>query len=177
MIVTRYRALVVSVVVCANILVNAYGNPEPQRELNGYEIAGPYILAHETATLEDILVMRASARDFLWRHWRGHRRGVLTTVSFTTEGLPIRTTDFVEPDEHGKWKIVSETQRSVLGTKTNSPDSAKQVETSTAYSVERVEPLPDGTASDKPIPDNKSRDPMSYRLVLKDRAGKIVDEL
>jgi hypothetical protein len=120
--------------------------------------------------------MQASARDFLWRHWLEHRLGQLVTVKFTPEGLPTRTTLYVEPDSAHRWRIVLEYRTALPGIKPDSNEHFEELTTKIASSIERAEVRPDGTASEKAIRPDDIRDAMSYRLILKDKDGKIVGE-
>lgn len=148
------------------------------RDLRLYERAGPYVLAAKANPItEDSFLIAASIRDFLWRHWRGHRLGTLLVTTFSIEGLPTRTTYFVEPDKSGVWRVLSETSYTLLSTEPGTTKHSEQLETSVAYSVERMEALPDGTTSNKAIAVTEIRDPLSYHLVLKDQQGNVIAQL
>jgi len=148
-----------------------------ERKLTDYDRAGPYVLSEAERITEDAALIEASIRDFLWRHWTQHRLGFMIVVRSGTEGLPSRETYFVEPDERGKWRIVSETKTTLLGTKPGSTEHFEDFRSSAAYLVERVEARPDRMASDRIIPSNGARDAISYRLILKDRAAKVIEQL
>jgi hypothetical protein len=151
-------------------------DPDKPRDLRMYERAGPYVFSTKANANEDGFLMAASVRDFLWRHWHDHRRGLLLTITFTIEGLPNRTSYFVEPDGYGKWQIATESKTALMGADPTSIDHPAQTESSTAYFVERMDNGLAGTGP-KAIPANEMRDAMSFRLILKNREGKVTEEI
>ena len=87
------------------------------RDLARYETRGPFILHERVITADDRALIDAQMRDFLWSCWHQHRRCRLITLAFSMEGLPTRTTYFIEPDEKGIWRVVIETSATVPGVK------------------------------------------------------------
>src|SRR2546430_15438346 len=159
---------------CTCTMDSASDRQDRERNFKMYERAGPYVLGRETPLVKEIPLMQASARDFLWRHWRERRLGFLTLISFSMEGLPTRLTYFVEPDKDGRWTIFIQTKTTLLGTRPGSTEHFQNEGTSVAYSIERFQLLPDGAPSDKRVDANEISNAESYRLVLKDRKGTVI---
>jgi hypothetical protein len=145
----------------------------PERAMDRYERAGPYVLDARVRMTPDANLIEASIRDFVWRHWQYHRLGFLTVVTVSIEGLPNRSVYFIEPDWQGRWSISLQSTEKLLA-RPGSDEQPEEVETSVIYSVQRVEPSPDGVPSRKVIAGKEQRDAASYRLVLKDKQGKII---
>ena len=93
--------------------------PTPTRDLSRYATLGPYLMQDSASALtpEDRALIASQIRRFLVDCWQQHRRGRLITVTFTLEGLPVRSTYFVEPDSGGAWRIVVDTAAAVPGIK------------------------------------------------------------
>lgn len=133
-----------------------------ERGLRHYEWAGPYVLEHVRGVMEEIPHMQASARDFLWRHWREHRRGFLIVISSSTEGLPTAMKYFVEPDKDGRWIISVEGRSEQMLMRPHSTARSYSEDDWTARSVERKRAMPDGTISDKILGVDETADPQTY---------------
>jgi len=157
-------------------IVGAFALASPEtdtqgRDLARYETAGPYLLPDRIEITEDGPLIRASIRDFLWRHWNEHRLGVVTVVSFTTEGLPSRTKYFIEPSGNGKWHVMRETLQILPGIDPQTKEHFQERSTSEISSFERIESGPGSNF--KAIPKGKSREGTSYYLRFKDANGKV----
>ena len=75
-----------------------------KRDLSKYDIIGPYrLVAFASGPKTD--QPEGEIRDFLWTHWREHRRGTVTATRQYVDGM-IRATYFVEPDSKGRWLII-----------------------------------------------------------------------
>jgi hypothetical protein len=84
--------------------VSAHEHP---RDTSQYDVIGPYQMTAfggepETIRLDGLI------REFLWTHWRRHRRGTVVATRQYVEGF-VRTAYFVEPDQRGPWLIVEYT--------------------------------------------------------------------
>lgn len=165
-----------SIATCGGTTHSSYAAAGERRLIN-YDRAGPYILSDKIMFSEDGALIVASIRDFLWRHWQEHRPGFVTTVTFSLEGLPTRTTYFVEQNNKGKWIISADSRVTLPAVKAGSNEHFEKTETSVAYSVERIEPSLQGAASDKRIQSKENLDPTYYRILLRDREGKELERL
>ena len=83
--------------------------PGSSRDFDRYETRGPYVLHERVITWEDRALLDAQIRQFLWDCWQRHRLARLITIAFSMEGMPTRTTYFIEPDERRQWRVVVET--------------------------------------------------------------------
>ena len=125
---------------------------EQPRDLSHYDVAGPYEISYgqPTAGYEHL---EGQLREFLWTHWRNHRRGTAVATHQFVEGF-VRTSYFVEPDKQGRWQIVEYT---------NYPYSHQRGSTFSCTEFERVEPdrlhLPLVA-----VPNTESRRPEMYLL-------------
>lgn len=77
---------------------------EPPRDISQYEVIGPYKMTAFGGEPETIR-LGGLIREFLWTHWRQHRRGTVVATHQYVEGF-VRTVYFVEPDQRGHWLIV-----------------------------------------------------------------------
>jgi len=78
-----------------------------KRDVTKYDHIGPYKVvgfASTPKTDQD----EGEVRDFLWNHWREHRRGTVTITHQYVEGF-VRATYFIEPDRQGRWSVVQYT--------------------------------------------------------------------
>jgi len=74
------------------------------RDLSQYEVLGPYHIQGIASRPEDYQV-EGRVREFLWAHWRHHKRGTVVATTQYVEGF-VRASYFVEPDKRGRWLIV-----------------------------------------------------------------------
>jgi hypothetical protein len=126
------------------------------------DTAGPYVL-----TMQDTDRSRkiAEIRSYLWQHWYGHRRGVLTEKSYSKEGLPTDTRFTIEQDQNGKWILRVASQRPPTPGSTPEHDHNEYV----VYSIKRINRSPD---LESDVPDEDVRSGETYRLVFCDESGK-----
>jgi hypothetical protein len=95
-------------------LVLAATAEEPCKYLNsrnalaGYETGGPYKLEHFTLTKG-----RTDLRDFLWRHWHNHIKGVAEARVGTVDAGTVTILYVIQPDAKGAWGIDVELGRPV----------------------------------------------------------------
>ena len=87
-------------------LIVAVSAEEPCRYLNsrnalaGYETGGPYKLEHFTLTKG-----RTDLRDFLWKHWHNHIKGVALAKVGTVDAGTVTVLYVIQPDAEGVWGI------------------------------------------------------------------------
>src|SRR5947209_8018359 len=93
-------------------------SPTPTRDLATYETLGPLLMPESPTALssDDRALLKTQMRRFLLDSWQ-HRRAQLIVVTFTMEGLPVRSAYFVEPDSAGTWCVVVDTVAAVAGIK------------------------------------------------------------
>jgi hypothetical protein len=93
-------------------------SPNPTRDLAAYQTLGPFLMPESPNALsfEDRALLKTQMRRFLLDSWQ-HRRAQLIVVTFTMEGLPVRSAYFIEPDSAGKWRVVVDTVAAVPGIK------------------------------------------------------------
>ena len=122
------------------------------------------------------LRQQAEVRKFVWEHWRERRLGYVTFTMFSKEGEPSTSHVFVEPDEEGIWRVAVKIDRMVVerhGSKRRHRSSNEYI----AYALERIEVPTSGLDEAILIPDTDLKKPDLYRLILKDRAGKVLSSL
>ena len=103
------------------------------RDLSQYEVAGPYLIQYARPDADRL---SGQLREFLWTHWRQHRRGTVVATHFFPDGS-IRTSYFVEPDQHGRWLIVEYTDNPFPAKKRTHTEPAQKF---SCAEFERVEP-------------------------------------
>lgn len=77
-----------------------------RRGLSGYENGGPYILDHFHLTKG-----RTGLREFLWKHWHGHMKGVAEANVGTVDRGIVRVLYIIQPDTTGRWGVDVELDR------------------------------------------------------------------
>jgi hypothetical protein len=161
--------------ICSPSMLSSPLHQVKMRDLNRYDTVGPYTIelkldAQARANVE------ADVREFLWNHWHQHRLGHVAVTYYNKEGEPSASSYFVEPDARGIWYIAVKIDRTLIdrgGSKSRHSESVEY----DAYSVERIEVPEDGLAQKVMIPETDTRPSTSYRLVLKDQAGKPLTEI
>ena len=98
------NVVVVTCLLLAGLSTLAADQP---RDLSHYDVAGPFNLSFGQPPAERDR-MEGRLREFLWTHWRQHRRGTVAATHQYVEGI-VRTSYFVEPDKQGRWVIVENT--------------------------------------------------------------------
>lgn len=96
--------LVVTCLLLANLPAPA---ADPPRDLSHYDVAGPYKLDYGQPRAEHEH-LKGQIREFLWTHWRQHRRATVVATYQFIEGI-VRLSYYVEPDKKGRWVIVEYT--------------------------------------------------------------------
>lgn len=143
---------------------------EAQMQNPMQEKAGPYVIGvldtGEIRSKKEGLI-----RGFLWKHWKRRSRGSLVATWYSKEGVPTTSHFFVEPAESGQWVIRVRIDRGGNASKTK-PESLEVA----AYIVGRLA-AKRGAAPTEPIPESGNPPPSSYRLRLRDKAGKLLMEI
>ena len=147
----RVSALVWSMLASSCALVGA----EDSRDLSQYEVAGPYTIQSSTPAADHL---SGQLREFLWTHWRQHRRGTVVATHSYVDGS-ARTSYFVEPDKAGRWLIVEYTDWPFPAKKQRTLPTKRF----SCAEFERVEPDPLHLPL-VPIPDLEQRQPEMYLL-------------
>lgn len=135
-----------------------------QRNLAAYDKSGPYSFDNESPW-EKRERMAGEMRDFLWKHWKERRHGLVKATFFSIEGDHTSITLFVEPSANGHWRIAveSESNTSALLPKGRKP---RHKITRDYYDlVDRIDPTDDKSAPS--IPEHEVRQPQTYKLRLK----------
>lgn len=103
----------------------------------------------------------------LWHHWIHHERAIVRVDAHSKYHPPVAVVYFVEQDASGKWSIAIE----IEGDRVNMVTKAKEHRSDRfrAYSVRRV------SLKDYQFV-NKSITRHTYKLVLEDADGKVLDE-
>ncbi len=74
--------------------------------LSGYESGGPYALDHFRLTKG-----RSDLREFLWKHWHDHKKGVAEAKVGTVDAGTVKVLYLVQSDAQGNWGIDVELDR------------------------------------------------------------------
>ena len=74
--------------------------------LSGYETGGPYVLDHDRLTKG-----RTDLREFLWKHWHDHKKGVAEAEVGTIDAGTVKELYLIQPDAQGNWGIDVEIDR------------------------------------------------------------------
>jgi hypothetical protein len=77
-----------------------------RKGLAGYETGGPYTLDHFRLTTG-----RTDLREFLWKHWHEHRKGVAEANIGTVDRGIVKVLYLIHPDVQGLWGIDVELDR------------------------------------------------------------------
>jgi hypothetical protein len=114
-------------------------SPTPARDIAAYQTLGPFLMPDSPNALspEDRALIKTQMRRFLVDSWQQHRRAQLIVITFTMEGLPVRSAYFIEPDSAGKWRVTVDTVAAVPGVKPSGEHYT--VETSTVATLEIVD--------------------------------------
>lgn len=114
--------------------------------------------------------MRPKLRAFLWEHWSQKRLGHVVVILYTIEGDPTTHNLYIEPDESGRWRVVSEYESECCWFYSREKIKRKRTRSrgvETYDTVERVEQINDGKGTWKVIPEEESRLPNKYWLRIR----------
>jgi hypothetical protein len=147
------------------------------RDLDRYDLDGPYSLDRSSRHVEDRPVIEAALREFLWTRWNKHRLAHVSVVQYSLEGFATREWYFVEPDPHGVWRIVVERDITLPGIKPEAP--GEHIRESHRYEIYFVDRVPNGEKSNSsaPLPDDDQRPAAEYKLRLRDSKGEVILQL
>ena len=133
--------------------------------LSGFESGGPYTLDHFRLTKG-----RADLREFFWKHWHGHIKGVAEARAGTVDRGTVRVLYIIAPDEQGRWSIDVELDRpmdppcitfdadSLVRLPIHNPDEE--------YPSQTIGLWPPDKIPSKRLPDSEVVDPKLYRVLL-----------
>jgi len=77
-----------------------------RKGLSGYESGGPYTLDHFRLTKG-----RSDLREFLWKHWHDHIKGIAEANVGTVDRGTVKVLYLIQPDAQGRWGIDGELDR------------------------------------------------------------------
>ena len=133
--------------------------------LSGYESGGPYALDHFRLTKG-----RTDLREFLWKHWHEHKKGVAEAKAGTVDRGTVKVLYVVQPDAQGHWGIDVELDRPM-----DPPCVAFRVDSLVRVPIEHPEEdypsqtlgfgSPDKIPSGR-VPDSDVVDSKLYKVVL-----------
>lgn len=149
-----------------------------RRSLVGYEKGGPYKLEHFHLTRG-----RTDLRDFLWKHWHDHIRGVAEAKVGTVDAGDITALYVVQPDSRGDWGIDVELLRPLQPP----PCSAFHVDSLARYPISKPDEdypsqtlgpyLPDGKLPQTRLADSEAKAPKYFKLILVKNGKAIGDSI
>jgi hypothetical protein len=136
--------------------------------LSGYEVGGPYKLERFQLTKG-----RTDLREFLWKHWHNHIKGVAEAKVGTVDAGIVTALYVIQPDAKGQWGIDVELGRrvqpppcsafhadSLVRVPIRKPDEDYPSQTLGPYS-------PDGTVpKNARMPDSEVKDAKYYTVIL-----------
>ena len=135
--------------------------------LAGYETGGPYKLEHFQLTKG-----RTDLRDFLWKHWHSHVKGVAEARIGTVDAGTVTALYVVQPDSQGQWGIDVELGRPLQPPRCSAFHADSLVrfpirKPNEDYPSQTLGPyLPDGKLPKAQVPDSEAMDPKYYKLIL-----------
>jgi hypothetical protein len=138
-----------------------------QRDLSRYKEGGTFDLSWGAGP-EKLERLKAEARKFLWEQWRRKSPAHCVVIFHNLEGDPTTHNLYIEPDEKGRWRVMSEAVSDCCWFHSR---EGKERELLTwppvaYYVVERVEAM-NGQATAIYIPDEAHRQPETYYLQLR----------
>ena|SRR6185437_4650747 len=148
-----------TVILCSLIALAPSAQKSPTvstgREASQYDTAGPFEIGNDLTPTQQAKVA-AEAKEFIWSHWIGRRRGKVNVIAYTIEGNRSSTTFFVEPDEKGRWRVRADSETNLVAI-VKQPRTETRVEC--YYDVARID-----LKSWKPILQSEKRDATTYAL-------------
>jgi hypothetical protein len=144
--------------------------------LSGYETGGPY-------TLDDLNLTkgRSDLREFLWKHWHDHKKGVAEAQFPTIDAGISKVLYLVQPDAQGNWGIdVGRSDRPFPPCVTSRADSLVRLPIDDPMEnypsrKQTVGDWPRDEIPKKRLADSEVKDSKLYRVVLT-RDNKRVDD-
>lgn len=146
--------------------------------LAGYEAGGPYKLEHFQLTKG-----RTDLRDFLWKHWHNHIKGVAEAKVGTVDAGTVTALYVVQPDSQGQWGIDVELGRPLQ----RPPCSAFHADSLVRFPIRKPDEdypsqtlgpyLPDGKLPKTHLADSEVKDPKYYKLILVEDGKAVGDTI
>lgn len=170
----RINAFKVSVLFVSLVTWN-HPLSQQQRNLSLYDKAGPYVISMNLDA-QSRNRMESDARNFLWSHWHQRRRGHVMVTQYSKEGEPSISSYFIEPQNEGVWQVVVRVERTLTDRNNSKLKRFVVVEYQTDR-VERIQVPKDRLGSSVIIPEGEERPAEAYRLVLKNKEGKVLAEI
>jgi hypothetical protein len=170
--VRRLPRIVVSTIVLAFCSVTA-----DARDLHQYDLAGPYSLHRSSRQAEELPIIEAEIRSFLWTRWRKKRLAHMALVQYSLEGRPTRTWYYLEPDKKGDWHLLIDEDITLAAINPASGEHLREAHQYAGSVLERIDPLNREDKSARVIPETESREPESYILRIRDASGKVLADL
>jgi hypothetical protein len=135
--------------------------------LSGYETGGPYKLEHFQLTKG-----RTDLRDFLWKHWHNHIKGVAEAKVGTVDAGTVTVLYVVQSDSQGQWGIDIELRRPLQPP----PCSAFHADSLFRFPIRKPDEdypsqtlgpyLPDGKLPETGLADSEFKDPKYCELII-----------
>ena len=154
------------------VLLSSPGAQVEKRDLSKYDNGGHYELSYTHKA--DLPRGQAKAREFLWSHWKGQRRGWVTLDYFSPDAQ-TKQSFFVEPDSKAVWCVritMFELDFTPPGPGEKGPIKPRVQGYAPAYRVQRVERNYNPDGSQTPVPENAKRSGESYTLLFEGKTGK-----
>jgi hypothetical protein len=133
--------------------------------LSGYETGGPY-------TLDPLRLTRGRSdlREFLWKHWHDHKKGVAEAEVGTIDAGTVKILFLIQSDAQGNWGIDVELDRPMAPPcLTLHADSLVRLpidDATMGYLSQTGGLWPPGEIPKKRLADTEVMDAKSYRVVL-----------
>jgi len=167
----KYLVILVGLVLTANVQSHpSVCQQSKQRDLSKYDFGGAFEVK---VSREGIGRVDAEVRAFIWRHVKEQQLGYVSVTHYSKEGEPSTSTYFVEQDENGGWHMLVRIERRIIDNRESTFSKFRSVVTEyVPDSIQRID-----SSNSKPIHENAVCAPESYRLLLKDKRGKVLAEI
>jgi hypothetical protein len=159
----------------AIILLNMQSENLKNEDDFTFDISMPYQVS-AGADAETRIQVSAEERDWLWKHWKLKRRGLLIVTAFSKEGEPSTSFYFVEESPNGGWHVAVRIHR-ILADMRHPKEKFIEVRQFEARAVERVQMDIATGKTGTTFPENEDRPSSTYQIVLKDDRGNVVSSL
>jgi hypothetical protein len=144
--------------------------------LPAYERGGPYTLDHFHLTRG-----RIDLREFLWKHWHDHKRGIAEARVGTIDRGIVKVLYLVQPDAQGHWGIDVELDRPMdppcVAFHTDSLVRVPIRNPNEDYPSQTLGLWPPDQLPRKRLPDSAVVDPKLYRLILVENNKPAIDPI
>jgi len=146
--------------------------------LAGYDTGGPYELEHFKLTKG-----RRDLRDFLWKHWHNHTKGVAEARVGTVDAGTVTALYVVQPDSYGRWGIYVELGRGLKPI----PCSAFHADSLVRFPIRKPDEdypsqtlgpyLPEGKLPKTRLADTEVKEPKYYKLIFVQNGKAVGDTI